>query len=269
MGRTVVLLEARRAKEAADLVARYGGEAWSAPAMREAPLDSESEGADRLRELCANPADVVIFLTGVGARALFKLAGELGLEAELRQVLDRAIVAERGPKPLAVLRELGVRVDRATGEPHTSREILAMLEPDTFATAAIQLYGGPDPELKQGMETKGVRVLELPVYKWALPEDVQPLRDLIGGAVRADALVVTSATQIHNLFAFADGEGRGPELAGGLARLTLAAVGPVAAQALRDHGLVAAIVPEHPSMGALVRDLARHFAPSPSGRGLG
>jgi len=258
-GRTVVLLEARRAKEAADLVRRYGGTPWPVPALRELPLDEQSQGADRLRQLCQDGADVAIFLTGVGARAMFTLAAELGLEARLREVLDKALVVERGPKPLAALRDLGVRVDRQTPEPHTSREVLALLAGETFKTAAVQLYGGPDAELRQGLEARGATVLEIPVYRWALPEDLQPLRDLIAAPEKADALAVTSASQVHNLFTFADGEGKGADLAAKLGTLTIGAIGPVAAAGLADHGLQAGVIPEHPSMGALIRELARHF----------
>src|SRR5437867_2062700 len=126
-GRTVVLLEARRAKEAADLVRRYGGEPWSVPAMQELPPDDTSESVARLRQLC----------------------------------------------------ELGVRIDRTAAEPNTSNEVLEALKDDRFQRAAVQLYGGPDPELREGLETRGAQVLELPLYRWALPADLQPMRDFI------------------------------------------------------------------------------------------
>jgi len=107
-GRTVVLLEARRAKEVADLVRRYGGQPWSVPAMQELPPDDTSESVARLRELCEQGTDLVICLTGVGTRAMFELAGQLGLEQRVRDIFDQAIVTVRGPKPTAVLRELGM-----------------------------------------------------------------------------------------------------------------------------------------------------------------
>ncbi|HLY66037.1 MAG TPA: uroporphyrinogen-III synthase, partial [Chloroflexota bacterium] len=114
-------------------------------------------------------------------------------------------------------------------------------------------------ELRAGLEARGAEVLELPLYRWALPADVQPMRELIHGLDRANALAVTSATQVHNLFQIADTEGCSTELRDGLNRLTVAAVGPVAAQALREHGVQPVVQPEHPHMGTMIRDLAQHF----------
>ena len=183
-GRTVVLLEARRAAEAADLVRRYGGEPWSTPAMREVPLDNSAESLERLQRLCQDGSDVVICLTGVGTRALFGLAADNGLEDRLREVFDTALVVVRGPKPTAVLREKGVRIDRTAAEPNTSRQVLEVIANDSFSRAAVQLYGGPDPDLVNGLKARSVEVLEIPVYKWALPENLAPLKELIAGGRR-------------------------------------------------------------------------------------
>ncbi len=260
-GLTVVVLEARRAKEMADLVRRYGGEPWSVPCMQELPPDDSSESVARLRELCRDGTDVVICLTGVGTRRMFELASSLDLESSLRSVFDSALVVVRGPKPTAVLRELGVRIDRTAAEPNTTADVLAALASDTFSRAAVQLYGGPDPELRAGLEDRGASVLELPLYRWALPEDLSPLHSLIDGIDRADVLCVTSATQVHNLFSVADA--RAEALRDGLNRSVVAAVGPVAASALRDHGVHVDVVPEHPHMGTMMRDLARFLEGRP------
>ena len=256
-GRVVALLESRRATELADLVTRYGGVPWSVPALRQAGPDDRDESALRLRQLCAQGTDVLICLTGVGTRALFELAADLGLETRLREVLASALVAVRGPKPRAVLRELGIRIDRQAADPSTSREVLAALAEDRFERAAIQLYGGPDLELAAGLRARGVQVLELPLYRWALPQDVSPLIDLMDNLERAWALAITSAGQLGSLFTVASSNGREAQLLTKLRRLKLAAVGPVAARALRERNLSVAVEPLHPSMGALIRDLAR------------
>lgn len=258
-GRTVILLEARRAREIADLVRRYGGQPWSVPAMQELPPDDSSESVARLRQLCDQGPDVLVCLTGVGTRAMFELASQLGLEQRLREVFASAVVAIRGPKPAAVLRELGVRIDRTAAEPNTSREVLVALERDTFRSAAVQLYGGPDDELRMGLEARGVRVLELPLYRWAKPADTKPMLDMIDSADRAQALAVTSATQVRNVFSIAGSEGKADALRSKLDRLAVAAVGPVAAGALRELSVRVDVVPEHPHMGAMIRDLARWF----------
>src|SRR5260370_37009794 len=66
----VLALESRRAPELAKLIATYGGEAVVAPAMREVPLESNKEALAFAGAFLAGEFDMVIFLTGVGARAL-------------------------------------------------------------------------------------------------------------------------------------------------------------------------------------------------------
>lgn len=241
------------------MVRRYGGEPWSVPCMQELAPDDSSESVARLRQLCDHGTDVFICLTGVGTRRLFELASQLDLEQRLREVFDSAIVAVRGPKPTAVLRELEVRIDRTAAEPNTTRDVLESLKDDSFRRVAVQLYGGPDPELRESLEARGASVLELPLYKWALPEDLSPMRELFDSLHQVDALCVTSATQIHNLFAVAEKEDRAADLFSGLEPVVVAAVGPIAAAALRDHSVHVDVEPEHPHMGTMIRDLARHF----------
>jgi uroporphyrinogen-III synthase len=84
------------------------------------------------------------------------------------------------------------------------------------------------------------------------------MHQLFDGIDRVDALCVTSATQVHNLFSVAEKEGRAAALLEGLQRAVVAAVGPVAASALRDHGMHVDVEPEHPHMGTMMRDLARY-----------
>ena len=72
-GLRVLSLESRRAAEMAKLIAAYGGEAVVAPSMREAPLGSNTEALAFARTLGDGGFDVVIFLTGVGTRALTRV----------------------------------------------------------------------------------------------------------------------------------------------------------------------------------------------------
>ena len=130
-GKIVALLEARRSSELASLVETYGGVPRPAPALREEPVDDlEAIG----RFLDAPRPDVVVFQTGVGARALFRGVESLGRAGELRAALENATVAVRGPKPTAVLKELGVRIDLRAAEPYTTAELLAALAPKSCKT---------------------------------------------------------------------------------------------------------------------------------------
>lgn len=265
-GRVVALLEARRRDELAGLVQAYGGVPLVAPALREEPVEDLEAIGSLLDRLSATGLDVAVFQTGVGTRALFRGVETLARAGELKVVLEQAVVAVRGPKPLAALRELGVRVDVRAAEPYTTTELLAALAPTDLAGKAVfvQHYGERNEELVNALTDHGARVLEAELYRWTLPEDTGPLERLVAGELlegRVDALVVTSQVQVRHLVQVADRLGLQaalPDLLGH--RVVVVAVGPVAARALAAHGVRVDLVPSHPKMGALVNELAALFA---------
>jgi len=104
-GLRVLALESRRAAELAKLISTYGGEPVVAPAMREVPLESNTEALGFAARLLAGEFDLVIFLTGVGARALLSVVETTYKRGEYIAALQRVKVVARGPKPVAVLRE--------------------------------------------------------------------------------------------------------------------------------------------------------------------
>src|SRR5207249_10187687 len=106
-GLRVLALESRRAPELAKLISAYGGEPVVAPAMREVPLESNREALSFAAALLAGEFDMVIFLTGVGARAVLSVAETAYKRDDYIASLQRVKVVARGPKPVAVLREIG------------------------------------------------------------------------------------------------------------------------------------------------------------------
>ena len=73
-GLRVLSLESRRAPEMAKLIATYDGVAQVAPSMREIPIESNTEAQEFVRALLAGRFDLLILLTGVGTRALARVA---------------------------------------------------------------------------------------------------------------------------------------------------------------------------------------------------
>src|SRR5256884_9325854 len=73
-GWRVLALESRRAAELAKLISTSGGEPVVAPAMREVPLESNTEALSFAEALLAGQFDMVILLTGVGTRAVLSVA---------------------------------------------------------------------------------------------------------------------------------------------------------------------------------------------------
>jgi uroporphyrinogen-III synthase len=102
------------------------------------------------------------------------------------ELLGSVTVLARGPKPVAALRELGLQPACTAPEPNTWKEVLAVLDSNVQLKrkrVAVQEYGITNQELLAGLEARGAAIFRVPVYRWALPEDIAPLqaaiRDLV------------------------------------------------------------------------------------------
>ena len=258
----VVGFESRRAEEMATLVRRHGGEPLIAPSMREVPLAEQAEARDFARALAAGAIDVVILLTGVGTRALVEAVAPILPRPAFAAALGRTRLVARGPKPVAALRELGLTPALVIPEPNTWREVLAGLDahlPVAGRRVAVQEYGVANPELLAGLATRGAEVRRVPVYRWALPEDVGPLRAAIARIVAraVDVTLFTSATQVQHVGALAAEERQRDALVAGLAATVVGSVGPICSAALRTAGVGVDVEPTHPKMGPLVAETLR------------
>src|SRR5579863_10458291 len=107
-GLRVVAFESRMAAEVATMIERRGGAAIIAPAMREVPLEDNHAALDFAQHLLAGEIEVVIFLTGVGVRALMQVIETRHARAAVVDALGRTTIVVRGPKPTKVVRELGL-----------------------------------------------------------------------------------------------------------------------------------------------------------------
>jgi uroporphyrinogen-III synthase len=265
----VLILESRRARELASIVASYGGTTISAPSMREVPLESNTEALAFADALERGEYDLVILLTGVGTRALVAVVeGVRDSRDAFVAALRRTRVVARGPKPVAVLRELNVPVWLTAPEPNTWREVLASLDvrqselPLRGSRVAVQEYGASNPDLLSGLEARGARITRVPVYQWALPEDLGPLesacRALADGGV--DVVLFTTATQVVHLLKVAQSMGLDDGVRAGLRKAVVASIGPTTTEELRQQGIAPDLEPSHPKMGYLVREAAERAA---------
>jgi uroporphyrinogen-III synthase len=267
-GARVLVLESRRARELGALVTTYGGVAIVAPSMREVPLDSNADALAFAAALEAGGFDIVILLTGVGTRAMLEVVDSTGRRDAFVAALGRVKLAARGPKPVAVLRELGLQPWVVAPEPNTWRELLAALDvkaPESSlrgARVAVQEYGAPSPDLAAGLSDRGARVTSVPVYRWAMPEDLGPLqagaRALADGAI--DSVLFTSATQAVHLLQVADEMHLGRAVRDAVARCVVASIGPTTSEELLRQGIRIDMEPSHPKMGFLAREAAEQYA---------
>jgi uroporphyrinogen-III synthase len=267
-GLRVLSLESRRAPEMAKLIANHGGEPIVAPSMREIPLETNTEALGFVRKLLAGEFDMVIFLTGVGTRALARVVETMySLEKYLAELRKIAVVA-RGPKPVAVLKEWNVPIAVTAPEPNTWRELLRALDENAAAwplkgrRVAVQEYGVPNAELTAGLAARGAQVTPVPVYEWALPADTGPLRSAISAIVRneIDVILFTTATQADHLLQIAAEMKQEDALRRALPRMLVASIGPTTSERLREFGIAPDMEPAHPKMGYLVSEAAQRSA---------
>src|SRR5262252_3446642 len=214
-GLRVLSLESRRCAEIERLIRGQAGVCFVAPSMREVPLRDNPpafEFAARLfrPEAPGGGFDMVVFLTGVGARLLNQILATRYPPGALAQALRGVTVVARGSKPLAVMREWGVPVAVTVPEPNTWREILSATEHRPERRIAVQEYGRPTPELIEGLQRRGADVTTVPVYQWELPEDLGPLREAMRRLVAGDfdVVLLTTSMQVPHLLRVAADEGQ-------------------------------------------------------------
>jgi uroporphyrinogen-III synthase len=245
----------------AELVRRHGGHPLVAPSMREVPLSENSAPLELFQKLEAGEIDLVILLTGVGTRTMVDAVASRYSRQRIADLLGSVTVLARGPKPVAALKELGLQPALTAPEPNTWKEALAILDASVELAGkrvAVQEYGVTNAELLTGLEARGAKILRVPVYRWALPEDIAPLqaaiREITEG--KADVVIFTSANQVENVFKVAHQDGIDSELPEALRRALVVSIGPVCSEALGNFGLKPDFEPEHPKMGFMIGELA-------------
>ncbi len=261
-GVRVVAFESRMAAEVATMIERRGGVAIVAPAMREVPLEDNHAALDFADRLLAGNFDAVVFMTGVGTRALFAAMETRHQRASLVAALSAITTVARGPKPIRAMRDLGFEPSIVVPEPNTWREVLSALAARVELKGkrvAIQEYGVSNHELTAGFEARGARVTIVPVYRWTLPADRAPLRAALKAiaAGEADVAIFTSSNQVTNVIQVADAEGICDKVKRGFSRMAVGSIGPVCSQQIRAYGLSVDFEPEHSKLGHLVKEAAQ------------
>jgi uroporphyrinogen-III synthase len=244
----VALPETRELDRLAELLEAEGARAWRCPmlAILDAPDPAPVEAW--LRTLAGGGMDDAIFLTGEGLRRLMALAERRGFAAQVVAALGKVRRITRGPKPARALKELGLTPDIAAAVP-TSKGVMDELASLDLRgrRVGVQLYGEePNRELVAFIEGAGAKVLPVAPYVYAPASDdgrvVELIRAMADGEVHVVAF--TSAAQIDRLWAVARDEKLEDTLRAGWGKVRAAAIGPVAAETLRRHGVEPAIVPE-------------------------
>jgi uroporphyrinogen decarboxylase len=264
-GLEVAAFESRRAEEIAKLISRCEGVPRVGPSMREIPLEDNPAVFEFAEKLLGGKLQGVVFMTGVGTRTLFEALQSRYAIEEIIHGLSTTTVVARGPKPAQVLREYGVAITIVAPEPNTWQEVLQELDenPRSFtlqgSTVAVQEYGEPNEAFLEELKARGAVPLQVPVYRWALPEDLSPLRETLDAILqgRARVALFTSRNQVTNVLHVAAEQAVGDKLLEALRRSVVCSIGPTCSGALVAAGIPVDVEASPPKMGVLVLEASR------------
>jgi uroporphyrinogen-III synthase len=264
-GLRVLSLESRRSIEVAKLIRTYGGEPFLVPCMREIPLSSNADALDFADALLHGEFDLVVFFTGIGVRALVEAVSTKHDRETFLDALRKVNVAARGPKPYTALRELKVPVTVTAPEPATWRELMQVIEQEfglslASTRVAVQEYGASNPEFLMDLTLKCASVIKVPVYQWALPEDLAPLEECVHGIARGayDVLLFMTAVQVIHLFQIAERMQYVAAMRAGLLSMVIISIGPTTTEELTHYGITPDFEPSRPKMSFIVNEAAQY-----------
>jgi uroporphyrinogen-III synthase len=266
-GRTIALPETRELDRLAQLLEAEGARTVRCPLVAILDAPDEAPVLAWLRVLAAGGFDDLIFLTGEGLRRLVALAERHDLRAPVVEALGRARTITRGPKPARALHELGLGPTLPAGVPTSAGIMEALGSVDLRGRrVGVQLYGEvPNRPLVDFLEEAGATVSVVAPYVYATASDAGRVAALIdtladGGV---DVIAFTSASQVDRLWEVARETGAEERLVRGLARVRVAAVGPIVVEALAARRVRVDIVPEKSFvMRRLVKALVDALAPA-------
>jgi uroporphyrinogen-III synthase len=258
-GLTVAAFESRLAAEITRLIKRHGGNPLVTPALRETPLDDNSAALKFGAQLMTERVDMLILLTGVGATALFDLLKTRYPWSSIVAALKQTAIVARGPKPVAALKAFGLQPTLTVPEPNTWLDLISTLDeyrPVKGLRVAVQEYGASNPDLLKALNQRGAEVFQVPIYRWALPKDLESLRksldEIIAG--RVPVLLITNAAQVDHVMQVLEKDRKVEHFRAVLKKMVVASIGPTASERLRQHEWPIDLEPSHPKMGVLVKE---------------
>lgn len=260
-GMTVAAFESRMAAKFTRLIERYGGRPLVTPVLREVPLQDNSAVHAFGVRLMAGRVDLLILLTGVGTTTLFDLLKTRYRWPSIVDALQGVTIIARGPKAVAALKAAGIQATLTVPEPNTWVDLISTL--DEYRSVkrlrvAVQEYGVSNPDLLHALEQRGAEVFPVQIYKWALPEDLDPIRhtldDIIAG--RASVILITNAAQVDHVMQVLEQDGKVEALRAALKKMVVASIGPIASERLRHHDWPVDLEPSHPKMGILAMEVS-------------
>ena len=260
-GLKIISFESRRAQEVEALISKYQGTAFSAPSMVEIPLEKNNAVFEFAEKLFHGGIDILILTTGVGTEILIETLHTKYKAENIQQSFQKIVLVARGPEPLAPLSKIRIKPNIVIPEPNTWHEIVTTLSNQNLIEnrkIALQEYGTSNQELINALKEKGADVLPLPVYRWALPEDLGPLKKAINEIAEGtiDFILFMSAQQLQHVLQVARMIHKEKELREGMRRSVVASIGPLTSEALKRNDIAVDFVPSKSKMAVMIQELA-------------
>ena len=258
-GRVIGVTADRRWEEQARLFGARGATVLHGPTMTTVDLTADAALRQATEALVADPPDYLVATTGLGMRMWLEAAAGWGLGDRLVASIAPARIVARGAKAASALRGAGFDVWWRAPEERMDQIVARLDEEDlSRARVAVQLFEPADHPSTTALSARAAELVEVPVYRWLLPDDRAPAEALVEQAVdgRLDAITFTSQPAVRHLFRIAEGMGRGEDLRAAFeAGLLAACVGPVCAEAAREEGITGPVWPEPNRLTMLVRQV--------------
>lgn len=247
-GQVVAVPETRQLDILVELLTNRGATVRRVPlvAILDAPDQQPLEAW--LRDFIAAPPDYLIILTGEGLRRLLGVAQRADCEAAFIEALTQVCKICRGPKPGRALKEIDLKPDMLGKAPTTPGIIEALHELRLEGKrVAVQLYGEePNLLLMDYLQGRGATGVPVAPYIYAPRVDEVKVLELIEALASGEITMMTftSQPQYTRLREVAVRHHKETRLHEGLARVIVAAIGPVVNEQLREAGVKVAVMPE-------------------------
>jgi uroporphyrinogen-III synthase len=248
-GRVVAITRpAGQAEEAGELIRAKGGVPYYIPAIEIKPLSNPEPVKKFISELCAGKVDYTILMSTNGVKYLFAAAEGIGKTRMLREGLAKSYVIGVGPKTAEAMQALGVRVDLVP-QKYSGEGLLEALRKTDLKGKRIRMprTSNAPPMLGEALKARGADVEEIYVYESGLPVNealkTKFFDDLTCG--RIDAVLFGSGLSAKNIFKMLTEKAGMEQLRKILAqKVTVVAIGPTTAEALRELNVKVDVVPE-------------------------
>lgn len=262
-GVTVLVPESRELDLFAGMLEAQGAKAMRCPLVTIKELEDTSAARAWIGRVTEGGFDDLILQTGEGLRRLIGMADDA--RDHFIGAIGRLRIIVRGPKPIRALRDIGMRPTLAPAWP-TSAGIIEALADETLAGRRIALQSYPDAPrlLEDFLVSRGASVDTVVPYAYASDSDDEGVARAILMMAEGEIGVAafTSSPQVRRLQDVARRLSLQKELAEGLRRTKIAAVGPLVAAALESAGATVAIVPENFHLKPMVSEITKVFADS-------